>query len=149
MIFWFRSLIVHGTLLNHSLPDATSKSAYLKSKIIEKYPSSPINSSNSSYGTPGASATVIQSCFLNVFSFNSFKNSPIPGWFLAAFVHFASPSTPSASLSFHVKSFLMNVIASIRNPAIPFSSHQLTISYNSFLTSSFSQFRSGCFLWNT
>ena len=116
----------------------------LKSKIVEKYPFSPINLLSSDLFKLKASATVNASYFSNVFFFKSSNNSPIPSTLSIMRQHPDKPSGPSGPKSGKSRSFLIFIIASILNPARPFSSHQFTISKSFCLRIGFSQFKSGC-----
>jgi len=100
----------------------------LKSNIVEKCPSSPINSKSSSSFILKTSPTVKASCFSKVSCFNSSKKSPTPFTASTILIQVASPSGPSGSKDGKLTSFLILIIASIRNPATPLSNHQFTIS---------------------
>ena len=66
--------------------------------------------------------------FWNVFFFKSSRSSPTPSTLSTIFQQPAMPSAPSGSKSGNFRSFLILMIASIRKPESPFSSHQLIIS---------------------
>ena len=116
----------------------------LKSNIVEKWPVSPINSGNSSGFMLNTSPTVKASYFSKVDFFRSSNSSPTPSTLSTIFQQLARPSFPSGAKSGKFRSFLMFMIASIRKPERPFSSHQLIILYSSCRNFGFSQFRSGC-----
>ena len=90
------------------------------------------------------SPTVKASYFSKVDFFRSSNSSPTPSTLSTIFQQLARPSFPSGAKSGKFRSFLMFMIASIRKPERPFSSHQLIILYSSCRNFGFSQFRSGC-----